>query len=282
MLAIEGLLKFKYNFNIKFPFICLPKLDSISSWRHAVNEFFKISRNNRSVPVCVSMYVCACVCVCVWGIYSKCQKRLAAPEIYYKLRSLSWPHIAELRVRQSDLIGGHASWPHADVRGPRVARRSRSTTSSGSITSTKTRTQTQSTRKVTTGTVIEPENYIFQAIFTRRLMADVRAASGVVCGQQWNNLLLPSWAAHHLAKIEPSDMSRVNASHNYTLTRRIGLARLSTMWQESWDPGFAHRPGWKKCGTAGIYRGINANCCGQFTYTHSLVNRSGIENGTGR
>jgi len=35
-----------------------------------------------------------------------------------------------------------------------------------------------------TGGVIEPENYIFQAIFMPRLMADVRATSGVVCGQQ--------------------------------------------------------------------------------------------------
>lgn len=65
------------------------------------------------------------------------------------------------------------------------------------------------------GVVIEPENYIFQAIFTPSLMADVRQAQptpepwpqpqpgeqekrrqrrepSTVCGQQWNNLLLPT------------------------------------------------------------------------------------------
>jgi len=49
MLANRILLKFRYNFNIKFPFICLPKLVSISSGRHAENEFFKNARNNRRV-----------------------------------------------------------------------------------------------------------------------------------------------------------------------------------------------------------------------------------------
>jgi len=101
MLANRILLKFRYNFNIKFPFICLPKLVSISSGRHAENEFFKNARNNRRV--CGWLWVCR--------IYSKCQKGLAAPEIYYKLRNLSGPHIAEWRVRRSVLIGGHASWP---------------------------------------------------------------------------------------------------------------------------------------------------------------------------
>lgn len=230
---------------------------------------------------CVCLYMCVRVCVCVWDLFKVSEKTRCPRDLLQITESILTAHRrvespTEWPYRRTCILA-----PCGCARSP-SGRRSRSRTSSGSITSTKTRTQTQSTRKVTTGTVIEPENYIFQAIFTRRLMADVRAASGVVCGQQWNNLLLPSWAAHHLAKIEPSDMSRVNASHNYTLTRRIGLARLSTMWQESWDPGFAHRPGWKKCGTAGIYRGINANCCGQFTYTHSLVNRSGIENGTGR
>lgn len=38
--------------------------------------------------------------------------------------------------------------------------------------------------RILVSAVIEPENYIFQAIFTPRLMANVRAAARVVCGQQ--------------------------------------------------------------------------------------------------